>query len=124
MSANARPETQQRVASAEGAKEARSIPERDEGGRHPARRLDLSVGAGGSRGDNTDTDLEQAVRFAPCARHKEMGDLPYPASREPLGDTSRIPSAPSWGARSIAGFAAAANEYSALDSGELGRRVQ
>ncbi len=124
MTGNCRPESEQLVASAEGAEKATSTPERDEGRCHPARRLELSGGTGGSRGNNTTTDLEKAVRFAPCGRDNGMTDVPDPISNGPLVDTSRIPSATGRDARSIAGFAAAANEYTAIDSGELGLRVQ
>ncbi len=124
MTANGRPVSEQLVASAEGAEEATSTPERDEGDRHPARRLDLSVGTGGSRGDNTATDLEKAVKFAQSARDNGMKDFPDPTSKEPLVDTSRIPSAAGRSGHSISGFPAAANEYTALESGELGLRVQ
>ena len=109
MTGNCRPESEQLVASAQGAEEATSTPERGEGGCHPARRLELSVGTGGSRGDNTATDLEKAVKFAPCARDHGMKDFPDPTSKEPLVDTSRIPSAAGRGARSISGFQAAAD---------------
>ena len=120
MTANGRPESEQLVASAEGAEKATSTPERDEGDRQPARGLELSVGTGGSRGNNTATDHEKAVKFAPCARHSGMKDVPDPTSTEPLVDTNRIPSAAGRSARSVSGFPAVADEYSALDSGELG----
>jgi hypothetical protein len=56
MTANCRPESEQLAASAESAQEATSIPEREEGGCLSARRLELSVGIGGRRGDNAATD--------------------------------------------------------------------
>ena len=124
MTGNCRPESEQLVASAEGAEKATSTPERDEGRCRPPRKLELSVGTGGSRVNNTATDLEKAVRFAPDARDSGMTDVPDPTSHEPLVATSRIPSATGRDARSIAGFVAAANEYTAIDSGELGLRVQ
>jgi hypothetical protein len=124
MTGNCRPESEQLVTTAEGAKEATSTPERDDGGCHPARGLELSVGTGGSRGTNTTTDLDKAVKFAPGARDNGMTDFPDPASKEPLIDTSRVPFAAGSGARSISGFPAAAYEYSALGSGGLGLQVQ
>ena len=123
MTGNCRPESEQLVASAEGAEKATSTPERDEGRCRPPRKLELSVGTGGSRVNNT-PDLEKSERFAPGAPDSGMTDVPDLTSHEPLVDTSRIPSATGRDARSIAGFVAAANEYTAIDSGELGLRVQ
>ncbi|HVA08192.1 MAG TPA: hypothetical protein VNG12_15760 [Acidimicrobiales bacterium] len=122
MTGNCRPESEELVASAEGAGEATSAPERDEGGCHLARGLELSVDARGSRGNNT-ADLEKAVRFAPGTRDSGMTDFPDPTSHEPLVDTSRFPSVAGRGVPSTSGFPAA-NEYTAVDSGELGLRVQ
>jgi hypothetical protein len=57
-----RPEAEQCAASAEGAEEATSNPERREGGGHPARRLELFVGTGGIGGNNTaKTDMCTAI---------------------------------------------------------------
>jgi len=100
-----------------------STPERGEGGCRPARRLEHSGGTGGS-GHNTATDLETAVKFAQCASDNGMKVFPDPTSNGPLVDASRIPSAAGRGARSISGFQAAADKYTAIDSGELGPRVQ
>ena len=108
------------VAPADGAEKATSKPERGEGGYHPARRLELSAGTGGSGGNKTPTDLEKAVKFARCARDNGMKDFPDPTSDGPPVDTSRIPSAAGNGAHSIAGFQAAADHCSAMYSGELG----
>lgn len=124
MIGNCRPESEQLAAPAEGAGEAASTPERDEGGCRPASGLELPVGAGGSRGNNTPTDLEKAVRCAPGAGDNGMTDFPDPTSHELPVDTSRIPSAAERGARSMSGLPAAAYEYTALGSGELGRPVQ
>ena len=109
MTGNCRPEAEQLVASAEGAEEATSNPERGEGGCHPARRFELSVGTAGS-GGNTVTDLEKAVKFAQCAHDNGVKGFPDPTSDGPLVDTSRIPSAAGRGARSISGFQAAADK--------------
>ena len=76
MTGNCRPEAQRLVGSAEGAEEATSNPERGEGGCHPARRPELSVGTGGSGGNNTATDLEKAVKVAQWARDNGMKDFP------------------------------------------------
>jgi hypothetical protein len=54
MTGNCRPEAEQLVASAEGEGEATS----NKAGCHQARRLELSVGIGGSGGNNTAADLE------------------------------------------------------------------
>ncbi len=123
MTGNCRPESEQLVASAEGAEEAMSNPERGEGGCGPARRFEPSLGTGGS-GDNTATDLETAVKFAQWARDNGMKDFPDPTSDGPLVDMSRIPSAAGTGARDISGFLAAADECTAIDSAELGQRIQ
>ncbi len=64
------------------------------------------------------------MRFAPGTRDSGMTYFPDPTSHEPLVDTSRIPSVAGMGAPSTSGFPAAANEYTAIDSGELGLRVQ
>ncbi len=80
MTSNARPESEQLVVSAEDVEEATSTPERSEGGCHPPRRLKLSVGTRGSRGNNTATDLEKAVTFAPSARDKSRTNFPDPRS--------------------------------------------
>jgi hypothetical protein len=109
MTGNYGPGSEEVVASAEGTQEAMPTPERGESGR-----------PGGGRGNNTTTDLEQAVRFASRARDNRLKDVPDHASNEPLVDTSRIPSAADRGTRSISGTQAAANEYAALDSGQLG----
>ena len=124
MTGNCRPEAEQLVASVEGEEEATSNPERGKGGCQPARRLELSVGTGGSRGKNTATDIEKAVKFARCARNSGIKDFPDPTSNGPLVETSRIPSAAGRGARSISGFQATADRCTAIDSGQLGLRVQ
>jgi hypothetical protein len=124
VTGNGRPESEQLVASGEGAEEETSTPEGDEGGRSRIRGLELSGGTGGSWGNITATDPDKALKFAQCARDNGMGDYPDPTSDEPLVDTSRIPSAAGRGARSISGFQAVAVEYTAIDSGELGLRVQ
>jgi hypothetical protein len=124
MTGSYRPESEQLVTTADDAEKATSTPEREEGGCHPARGLELSVGTVGSRGGSSTTDLEKAVRFAPGARDNGMTDVPGPTSAEPLVETSRIPASAVRSARSISGFEAAANAYGALGSGGLGLRVQ
>ena len=123
MTGNCRPVAEQFVAFAEGAEEA-SAPEWGEDGCHPACGLELSVGTGGSRGNDTATELEKAVKFASPALENGMKDVLDPTSKEPVVDTSRIPSAAARGARSISGFQGAADRCTALDSGELGLRVR
>ncbi len=81
MTGNCRPEAEQLVASAEGAEEATSNPERGEGGCHPARRLELSVGTGGNGCNNTATNLEKAVKFAECMRDNGGKDFPDSSCR-------------------------------------------
>jgi hypothetical protein len=83
-------------------------PRRGEGGCHPACRLELSGGTGGSAGNNTATDLE----------------FPDPTANGLQVDTSRIPSAAGRGSRRISGLWAAPDTYAAIDVGELGLRVQ
>ncbi len=84
MTFNGRPESERFLACADGAQKATSTPERDEGGRHPARRLEPPIGTGGSRANNTTAnDLEQAVRFAPRARDNGIEDLPDPPHMSP-----------------------------------------
>ena len=117
MTGTCRRESEQFVASAEGAEEAAFISERDEGGRHSARRLELSV--------DTASHLEKAVKFAQGARGDGMTDFPDPTSNEFLVDTSRIPSAAGWGASSVSEVqVVAANGYTAVDLGALGLWVR
>ena len=120
MTGICRPEAEQLVASAEGVDEAISNPERGEGGCHPARRLELSVGTGGEGCINTATNLENAVKFAEWMRDNGGKDFPDSAPDRPLIDTSRIPSAAGRGAHSIPGFRAAADRCTALYSSALG----
>jgi hypothetical protein len=118
-----RPEAAQLAASAEGAEKATSNPKRGEGGCHPTRRPELSVGTRGG-GDRTATELDEAVKFTQCVRANGMKGFRDPTSHgRPLVGTSRIVSAAGRGARSISGFEAAADEYTAIGSGELGLRV-
>jgi hypothetical protein len=123
VTGNCRPEAEQLVASAAGAEEATSNTERGEGGCHPTRRLELSVGTGGS-GDNTANDLTETVKFTQCERDSGMKGFRHPTSDGPLVDTNQIPSAAGKGARSISGLEAAADKCTAIDAGELGMRVQ
>ena len=124
MTSNGRPEAEHLVVSAEGAEEATSLPDRGERGYHPARRFELSIGTGRSAGNNTPTDLEKAVKFALFAGDSGMKDPPDLTSDGRPLDASRTPSAEARGARSISGFQAAVDAYTAVDSGELGPRVQ
>jgi hypothetical protein len=124
MTGNGRPEVEQIVAPAQGGEEATSNPGRGDGGWHPARRCELSVGTGGNDGGTTAIDLERAVKFGWCADDCSFGDFPDPTPDGSLVHTSRIPSAPNWGARSMTGLHAAADRCTAIDAGELGLRVQ
>jgi len=124
VTGNCRPEAEQLVASAEGAEEATSNPERSKGGCRPARRLELSVGAGGRGGNTTAIDLEKAAKFIRCERDSGTKDYPDPTSNRPLVETGRIPSSAGRGSPSISGFQAAAERCTPIDSGELGLRVQ
>ncbi len=116
-------ESEQLVASAEGAEKAISTPERGRRGCRPPRRLELSASTGESRGINTATDLDKAVKFAPVSRDNDMKDFPGPTSNRPLVDTSRITSAARRGAWIISGFQTVPDEYTAIESGELGLRI-
>ncbi len=124
MTGDFRPESELLVPSPAGTEVATSNPMRREDGCHAARRLECPVGAGGSRGNNTVTDLEKAVKSARNARDNRMKDFPDPTSHEPLVETSRIPSAARRSARSSSGIQARADEYTAIDSGELGLRTR
>jgi hypothetical protein len=122
MTGNCRPEAEQPVASAEGEEEATSNPQQGNGGCRPARRFEL-FGTRGRSSNSTAIDLEKAMEFAQCGSDSGK-NFPDPASHRPLVETSRIPSATEWGARSNSGFQAAAQRCSAIDSGELGLRVR
>jgi hypothetical protein len=117
VTGNCRPESEQLVASAEG---ATSNPERGEGGCHPARMLKLSVGNGGNDGNNTATSPGRAVRFAACLGNKGGKDFRDPTADRSLIDMIRIPSAAGKVAHSIPGLRAAADKCTALCSGALG----
>jgi hypothetical protein len=65
-----------------------------------------------------------AVRFAPRARDNRMRDVQESTSSKTPVFTRRTPSAAKKGTRSISGDQAAAIEYVAVDSGELGLRDQ
>jgi hypothetical protein len=120
VTGNCRPEAEQLVSSADGAEEATSNPGWGEGGGHPARRLELPVGSGGSGGNNTATNLEKALLFAQCARDNGKKDFPDHTADRSLIDISRIPSAAGRGAHSNPGFQAAADRCTALYSSALG----
>jgi hypothetical protein len=94
VTGNCRPEAEQLVASADGAKEAQSNLAQGGRGWHPARGLEVSAVSSGA--DD--------------------------AATTPLIDNPQLPSAARMGARSIPGFRAAGGQCTAVYSGELGLR--
>jgi len=107
-----------------GAEATTSNPTRGAGGCDPGRRLKLTVGNGSN---NTATNLEKAVRAAPCMRNfaqcmrnragKDFPDRPIDGS---LIESSQIRSAAMSGAHSTPGFRARADRCAAVYSRPLG----
>jgi len=124
MTAKCRTEAGQLFAPAEGEEEVTRNSELDKGGCHPARRPEVSVGAGRSGGGKTAIDLEKAVPRGRCERDSGRKDFAAPTSTVPVAESRRIPSAAGRGAQSIVGFHAVVDACTAIDAGELGVRVQ
>jgi hypothetical protein len=124
VTGNRRPEAEQLVASANGAPQVTSHPERGGDSCHPARRLELPAGTGSSDTNNAATSLEEPAQFAQFMRHDGVKDFPDPTADGPLIDASPIPAAAGRGARRIAGFRAAADRCTDFYSSAWGLRGQ
>jgi hypothetical protein len=124
VTGNRRPEAEQLLASADGAQGATSHLEQGGDSCHPARRHELSAGTGSSDANNTATNLEEAVQFAPCRRDDSVKDFPDPTTDRPLIDASRIPAATGRVARRFAGVQAAADRRTEIYSSALRVRGQ
>jgi hypothetical protein len=124
MTGNCGPGAEQLVASVESEEEATLNRKGGKGGYPPARMLEFSVGTGGRGSNTTAIDLEQTVEFAQREHGSGTTGFPGPTLNWAIVESRRIPSAAGEGARSMSGLHAAAAGCTAIDSGELGIRVQ
>jgi hypothetical protein len=120
VTANRRPQAEQLVASANGAREATFPLARGGDSCHPACRLELPAGTGSRDVNNAAINLEEAAKIPRSVRDDGVKAFPDPTADRPLIDASRIPAAARTGARRFAGFRAAADKCTAISSSPLG----
>ena len=116
MTGDCSPDAQKLVAFADRAEEARSNPERGEGGYHPASSIELSAGTVSSTAISPQTSVQRAG----CVCDTSVKDFADLTPDRALIGTSRIPTAAGEGAHSIPGLQVAAETCTATFSGDFG----